>query len=45
VFSSSWVDADVQKARQLGASEYIVKPGGFDGLVDWGRELHDKYLS
>lgn len=45
IFSSSWVEEDVQRAHRFGASEYMVKPSGFDGLMEWGREIHTRWLS
>src|SRR6266478_3301620 len=33
VLSSSAQDSDIQKARELGADDYQVKPQEFDGLV------------
>lgn len=45
VFSSSVLDEDERRARELGASDYMIKPGGFHGLMAWGRELHARWLS
>jgi CheY-like chemotaxis protein len=45
VLSSSSDDADIQKARQLGARDYFVKPHSLDELVTIIRGLHDRWLS
>jgi CheY-like chemotaxis protein len=39
VFSSSWVEADVERAQSLGADDYIVKPNGFQELLDVCRKI------
>ncbi len=45
VLSSSSDDSDIQKARQLGARDYIVKPHSFDELVKVLQQLHTRWLS
>jgi len=44
VLSSSAQDSDIQKARELGADDYQVKPQEFDGLVEIVRNLHSRWL-
>jgi CheY-like chemotaxis protein len=45
VFSSSDLDVDTRKARQLGACECWVKPIGIQGLIEiWG-DIHSRYLA
>jgi CheY-like chemotaxis protein len=39
VLSSSNHDADVKRAYDLGASSYLVKPVGFDSLVEIAKSL------
>ncbi len=45
LFSSSNHDADMEKARQLGAREYRVKPVGFTALIQLLRDIHARYLT
>lgn len=44
VLSSSNHDADVQRAYSAGANSYLVKPVGFNTLVDLARSIHDYWL-
>ena len=44
VLSSSDMEEDVLKAKQLGADEYRVKPGLNDGLTKIVHELRDRWL-
>ena len=44
VFTSSSSEADREAARQLGASEYIVKPHAFADLLTTVCELHARWL-
>jgi CheY-like chemotaxis protein len=44
VLTSSDHDSDIQKARQLGARDYIVKPHSFSHLVNIIRGLGDRWL-
>ncbi len=45
VFSSSCNQEDVNKARQMGAREYLVKPSGIPALVNMMREVHARYCA
>ncbi len=45
VFSSSFQEDDIRKARQLGADDYQIKPSDFQKLVDLIRNLHARWLS
>jgi CheY-like chemotaxis protein len=45
VLSSSSDDADIQRARQLGARDYFVKPHSLDELVKIIQGLHQRWLS
>lgn len=40
VFSSSNVDSDVDRAYDLGANSYIVKPGSLSGYTEFIETLH-----
>jgi CheY-like chemotaxis protein len=44
VLTSSAHDSDIQKARELGARDYIVKPHDFSQLVDLMRQLGVHWL-
>ena len=44
VLSSSSHEADIERARQLGAREYRVKPADFFQLVELLRELHARWV-
>jgi CheY-like chemotaxis protein len=45
VLSSSNHDADVKRAYDLGANSYLVKPVGFDALVQIVKSLNQYWLS
>jgi CheY-like chemotaxis protein len=45
VLSSSNHDADVKRAYDLGANSYLVKPVGFESLVEIARSLNQYWLS
>jgi CheY-like chemotaxis protein len=45
IFTSSKHDEDVNKAYDLGANSYLVKPVGFDMLVDLCKALHQYWLT
>jgi len=45
VLSSSSDASDIQKALQLGARDYIVKPHSLDELVKVLQKLHERWLS
>ena len=45
VFSSSGRPEDREKARRLGASDYILKPTSTVRLIDIARELHARWLA
>lgn len=45
VLSSSNHDADVKRAYDLGANSYLVKPVGFDSLVEIVKTLQQYWLS
>jgi CheY-like chemotaxis protein len=45
VLSSSAAQADVAKARQMGAREYFVKPHGLTELVGIVEALHNRWLN
>jgi CheY-like chemotaxis protein len=40
VLTSSNHDRDIKRAYDLGANSYLVKPVGFDALVDVARTIH-----
>jgi CheY-like chemotaxis protein len=40
ILSSSKQTADINRAYELGANSYLVKPVGFDALVELARSLH-----
>jgi len=44
VFSSSSQETDVEKARQMGAREYLVKPHEFADLVKVLKDVHRRYV-
>ncbi len=44
VLSSSAHEADITRARDLGAADYRVKPSEFQNLVKIVRELHSQWL-
>ena len=43
VLSSSALEPDVRRARELGADDYQVKPQNFDALVGILRDLHARW--
>lgn len=45
IFTSSRHDEDVNKAYELGANSYLVKPVGFDMLVEFARLIHQYWLT
>lgn len=45
MLSSSDREADVNEARSLGASDYLVKPCGPEGLIQLVRELDARWLT
>ena len=45
VYSSSSQPSDVERARELGASDYFVKPCLFDKTQELLREIRQKWLS
>jgi CheY-like chemotaxis protein len=44
VLTSSDLPADIQKAQELGAADYRVKPSGLDGMVRLALEIDQKWL-
>lgn len=44
VLTSSDLPADIQKAQELGAADYRVKPSGLDGMVQLAREIDSRWL-
>ena len=44
VLTSSNHDADVKRAYALGANSYLVKPVGFEALVDLVKAVHHYWL-
>ena len=44
VFSSSPAESDIQKARQMGARDYIVKPHGLGEMVKAVEQIRDRWL-
>ena len=45
VLTSSSYDSDRERARELGASDFLVKPSSFMNLIGMLRELSTKWLS
>lgn len=45
VFTSSKHDEDINRAYDLGANSYLVKPVGFDMLVEMAQLLHRYWLN
>jgi CheY-like chemotaxis protein len=45
IFTSSKHDEDLNRAYDLGANSYLVKPVGFDMLVDLVKLLHQYWLT
>jgi CheY-like chemotaxis protein len=44
VFSSSVLASDKQKARELGALDYLAKPTGMEKLTALAQDLHERWL-
>jgi DNA-binding response OmpR family regulator len=44
IFTSSRHDEDVNRAYDLGANSYLVKPVGFDMLVEMAKIIHQYWL-
>lgn len=44
VLSSSGLESDIEKAKQLGADDYRIKPHDFDALLQLLRELKVRWL-
>ncbi|MGZ8920414.1 MAG: response regulator, partial [Limisphaerales bacterium] len=40
VFTSSKHDQDINRAYELGANSYLVKPVGFDALLETVKQIH-----
>jgi CheY-like chemotaxis protein len=45
VLSSSNHDADIKRAYDLGANSYLVKPVGFDGLVELVKAVNHYWMT
>jgi CheY-like chemotaxis protein len=45
VFTSSKHDEDVNKAYEIGANSYLVKPVGFDMLVDLAKMIQQYWIN
>jgi CheY-like chemotaxis protein len=45
IFSSSEQNTDRQRAHELGANDYVVKPSTMEGLTAFARKLKDQWLS
>jgi CheY-like chemotaxis protein len=45
VLSSSSSEADMRKAREMGALEYLVKPNGLDQYAKVIQSLHSRWLT
>jgi CheY-like chemotaxis protein len=45
IFSSSGQPDDVERARELGANDYVVKPPNLTGVVEMVRTLQGRWLS
>jgi CheY-like chemotaxis protein len=44
VLSSSFLEEDKQRARELGAQDYLVKAEDFDGAINLAKTVHDRWL-
>jgi CheY-like chemotaxis protein len=44
VLSSSSREDDIQRARQLGAADYLVKPADFDDLLSLAQDVAARWL-
>jgi CheY-like chemotaxis protein len=45
VLTSSSHDSDIRKAREMGAREFFVKPGGIHELVKILQDIYARYLA
>jgi CheY-like chemotaxis protein len=45
ILTSSNQDSDVRRAYDIGANSYLVKPVGFDALVDLAKSFHSYWLT
>ena len=45
MLSSSMLPADIEKARTLGAADYLVKTSGTGQLIEMVRGIHHRWLS
>jgi len=45
VLTSSNHEADVKRAYDLGANSYLVKPVGFDGLIELAKAVNQYWLT
>jgi CheY-like chemotaxis protein len=45
IFTSSKHDEDINRAYDLGANSYLVKPVGFDSLVETAKLVHQYWLN
>src|ERR1051325_8315638 len=45
VLTSSNHEADIKRAYDLGANSYLVKPVGFEALVEVAKTIHDYWLN
>src|SRR4051794_20029914 len=45
VLSGSNVQSDIQRAKQMGADDYRLKPAGVKALVNLVQELHARWLT
>jgi two-component system response regulator len=45
VLSSSSLEADINKAKALGADDYHVKPSRFEGMVTLAAQIHARWLA
>lgn len=45
IFSSSNHESDVERALEMGAREYLVKPHAIQDLVSLLRDVHDRYIA
>ncbi len=45
IFTSSSRSEDRERARQLGADDYLIKPSDPLKLTDFVKSLHDRWLS
>ncbi len=45
IYTSSELPAEIEKARQLGANDYIVKPSGMEKIMSAVQKIKDRWLS